>query len=135
VPPAPSTTPHRTTPRRTTSHHAQTDLVPGGGDLPVTLANRGRYVEAALRFRLHEYDAHIAAIRRGLANLVPIASLALFTWQEVEVLVAGSPVIDPEYLRKFTSYDGGYNAEHPVIKSFWRVFEAFTDEQRSNYVR
>jgi E3 ubiquitin-protein ligase HERC2 len=109
--------------------------VPGGSEVPVTLANRLRYVEAALRFRLHEFDPQIAAIRRGLANLVPIASLALFTWQEVEVLVAGSPVIDPAYLRKYTVYEGGYNAEHPVIKSFWRVFEAFSDEQRCNFVR
>lgn len=114
---------------------AEVELVPGGAELPVTLTNRGRYIDAALRFRLHEFDAQLAAIRRGLANVVPVASLALFTWREAEVLVSGSPTIDPDYLRKNTSYDGGYAETHDVIRRFWRVFGSFTHEQRSTYIR
>lgn len=96
----------------------EVELVPGGRDIRVTLANRLRFVDAALHWRLHEFDAQVgaqgpgrgrcgqghslflppaaqlAAMRRGLATMVPVRALSLFTWQEVEVLVAGKPDVD-----------------------------------------
>jgi hypothetical protein len=112
----------------------EVELVPGGRDVPVTFASRLRYAEAAEAHRLHECDVQLAALRRGLANVVPIRALSLFTWQECEVLVAGSPVIDVEVLKRHTRYEA-FSASDPVIKRFWEVFEGFTPEQRYNYVR
>jgi len=112
----------------------EVELVPGGRDIAVTFASRLRYVEAAEAHRLHECDVQLAALRRGLANVVPIRALSLFTWQECEVLVAGSPVIDLELLKRHTRYEA-YSATDPVIERFWKVMESFTDQQRSDYVR
>jgi hypothetical protein len=67
--------------------------------VPVTFSNRDSFIELALAARLHEYDEHIAAIRRGLANIVPIRALTLFTWQQLEVLVCGEASIDPAFLK------------------------------------
>jgi hypothetical protein len=113
----------------------EVELVPGGRELPVTFANRTRFCDAAERFRLHEFDVQLAALRRGLANVVPISALRTFTWSECEALVCGSPYIDVALLQRNTSYEGGYNKEHPVIQSFWRVLAAFSHEDRSSYVR
>ena len=75
----------------TTSAGETVDLIPGGAGVPVTLASRHRYCDMVEQYRLHEFDGQIAAIRRGLGHIVPIRTLSLFTWQEVEFLVAGRP--------------------------------------------
>jgi hypothetical protein len=75
----------------TDSAGRQVDLVPGGAAVPVTFGNRLRYCDAVEKYRLHEFDAQIAAIRRGFGHIVPIRTLSLFTCQEVEFLVSGRP--------------------------------------------
>jgi E3 ubiquitin-protein ligase HERC1 len=116
------------------SDGVEVDLLPGGRDIPVTFANRMRYVEAAERFRLHEFDTQLAAIRRGFANLVPAQALTLFTAAEAETLVAGRPDVDPDVLKAHTEYSG-YSEDDKVIKTFWKVFASLTASERSNYLR
>lgn len=113
----------------------EVELVPGGSSLRVTFATRHAYCDAALSFRLHECDDAIAAMRRGLSNLVPLRGLSLFTWTEVEALICGQPTVDIALLRKHTRYDGGYTKDHAVVKRFWQVLSAMSQEDRSKYVR
>ena len=84
----------------------EVELMAGGGTTRVTFANRKRYVKMAVDYRLHEFDLQVAAIRRGIASVVPMPALRLFTWQELEILVAGRPEIDLEVLKRQTSYSG-----------------------------
>ena len=97
-------------------------------------APRGQYCDLVQQFRLHEFDAHVAAIKRGVGHIVPLRSLSLFTWKELEVLVGGPPNIDIDLLKRHTTYDG-YTATDKTIKMFWKVFESFTEEEKSMYVR
>jgi len=60
------------------------------------------------------------ALQRGFSCIVPLRILQLFTWQQVEVLVAGEPDIDVDYLKEHTEYRG-YKPTDDVIKRFWRV--------------
>jgi len=55
-------------------------------------------------------------MRRGLATMVPVRALSLFTWQEVEVLIAGKPDVDVAVLKRHTRYES-YTASHPVSES------------------
>ena len=41
----------------------------------MTFANRLEYCALAEQFRLHEFDAQAAAMRRGLATVVPMSIL------------------------------------------------------------
>jgi hypothetical protein len=59
--------------------------MPSGSCIRVTFANRGHYCDLVEQFRLHEFDAHVAAIKRGVGHVVPIRLLSLFTWKELEV--------------------------------------------------
>lgn len=63
------------------------ELLPGGRAVPVTLASVGTYADLLEQFRLHECDAGIAALRRGLARVVPARLLRLISWQELESMV------------------------------------------------
>jgi hypothetical protein len=118
----------------TTSAGTTVDVIPGGSGIPVTFSNRLKYCEAVAHYRLHEFDTQIAALRRGIGHIVPLRVLSLFTWQELEYLVSGRPEIDVEVLKRFTGYEG-YTATDKTIKLFWKVFESFTDDERSRYVR
>lgn len=110
------------------------ELVAGGRDIALTFANRFKFCDAAERFRLHEFDSQLAAIRRGLANIVPIGALRLFTASELETLVCGSDTIDVDFLRKHTTYEG-YSESHETIKLFWQVLTEFSQPMRSGYLR
>ncbi|XP_017201138.1 ubiquitin-protein ligase E3C isoform X2 [Oryctolagus cuniculus] len=55
---------------------------------------------------------------------------------EAQVLISGAQVpISLEDLKSFTNYSGGYSADHPVIKLFWRVVEGFTDEEKRKLLK
>jgi len=122
--------------------------VAGGADVPlplpasgslgvvvVTPATRLAYADAVEAHALHALDAPLAAMRRGLANVVPQRPLSLLTPSEMEIAVCGSPDVDADVLRAHTIYDAPYCASHPVVVRFWRVFAALTPEERSLYCR
>ena len=118
----------------TTAAGDEVELMPSGTCVKVTYANRGQYCDLVQEFRLHELDAHVAAIKRGIGHVVPLRTLSLLTWRELEVLVGGPATVDIELLKRHTTYDG-YTVGDKTIKLFWKVFESFSDAERSMYVR
>lgn len=46
-----------------------------------------RDAEGAFSFRLHEFDEQVAAVREGMARVVPVPLLSLFTGYELETMV------------------------------------------------
>ncbi|ETO06653.1 hypothetical protein RFI_30739, partial [Reticulomyxa filosa] len=97
--------------------------------------NRKEYVQYLEQYRLNEFSTQVDAIRRGLATIVPIALLPLFTWQELELMVCGKHEIDLELLRANTVYKYGVKATDKHVQYFWQVLEEFTHQQRSNFLR
>ncbi|KAM9186453.1 ubiquitin-protein ligase E3C isoform 3-T3 [Dugong dugon] len=109
----------------------------GGKDIPVTSANRIAYIHLVADYRLNkQIRQHCLAFRQGLANVVNLEWLRMFDQQEIQVLISGAQVpISLEDLKCFTNYSGGYSADHPVIKTFWRVVEGFTDEEKRKLLK
>jgi hypothetical protein len=70
----------------------EVELIPGGRSVEVTLENCEEYRRRLIATRLGEASAQIAALRAGLAEVIPLPLLQLFTWQETERLVCGSKV-------------------------------------------
>uniref|UniRef100_A0A674GXF7 Ubiquitin-protein ligase E3C n=1 Tax=Taeniopygia guttata TaxID=59729 RepID=A0A674GXF7_TAEGU len=113
------------------------ELKPGGKDIPVTSANRIAYIHLVADYRLNkQIRHHCLAFRQGLANVVNLEWLRMFDQQEIQVLTSGAQVpISLDDLKSFTNYSGGYTADHPVIKIFWRVVESFTDEEKRKLLK
>ncbi|XP_067398811.1 ubiquitin-protein ligase E3C isoform X3 [Emydura macquarii macquarii] len=113
------------------------ELKPGGKDIPVTSANRIAYIHLVADYRLNkQIRQHCLAFRQGLANVVNLECLRMFDQQEIQVLISGAQVpINLDDLKSFTNYSGGYTADHPVIKIFWRVVESFTDEEKRKLLK
>eukprot|EP00954_Amorphochlora_amoebiformis_P027789 1387878-Amorphochlora_amoeboformis.AAC.1 len=89
-------------------------------------------MEKLREFRLHEFDKHLQAIREGLADVVPIALMSLFTWRELEAQVAGYGMADKQIdlLERMTDYQS-CSKKDPHIKNFWEMIRnRFNNEER-----
>lgn len=49
-------------------------------------------------------------------------------------MVIGNQNYDFDELEKNTEYKGDYNADHPVIKMFWKVFHEMSLEQKKKFL-
>ncbi|XP_064481734.1 E3 ubiquitin-protein ligase HERC2-like isoform X2 [Ornithodoros turicata] len=99
-----------------------------------TVENRAEYVKLALNYRLHEFDEQVAAVREGMARVVPVPMLSLFTGYELETMVCGSPDIPINLLKAVATYKG-VEPDSPLIQWFWDVMEEFSNAERSLFLR
>ena len=112
------------------------ELVPNGKSISLQWSNRKLYARKVQQFRLHEFDEQMQAVRSGLAEVVPITILSMFTWRELEAQVAGYGMTDKQIdlLYKMTDYSGCSKTD-PHIKFFWKILrERFNNEQRVKFL-
>jgi E3 ubiquitin-protein ligase HERC2 len=100
----------------------------------ITPENRSEYVRLALAYRLHEFDDQVRWVREGMARVIPIPLLSLFTGYELEMMVCGSPDIPLNLLKSVATYKG-IDAGAPLIQWFWEVMEEFSNTERSLFLR
>ncbi|KAG5186945.1 hypothetical protein JKP88DRAFT_257310 [Tribonema minus] len=112
----------------------EVELRPGGRDEPVTWANRLDYATLVEQQRLNESKQQAEAVRAGLAMVVPLAVLSLFTWEEAEEMVCGRPGVDVALLESVTEYSG-CRREDAHVRLFWTALRAFGDEERAMFLR
>ncbi|XP_042217246.1 E3 ubiquitin-protein ligase HERC2-like isoform X2 [Homarus americanus] len=100
----------------------------------ITLSTRHEYVRLALNYRLHEFDAQVSAVRAGMARVIPVPLLSLFTPYELETMVCGSPDIPLNLLKSVATYKG-VDGTAPLVLWFWEVMEEFSTAERSLFLR
>ena len=124
------------------THSITRELRPNGANTPVTNENRLVYISYVARHRL-QIQPHLqtSAFLRGLGIMIQPSWLSMFNQSELQTLVGGdSSEIDVADLRRNTLYGGVYvvgddGEEHPTIKTFWRVMEELSDEDRRKLLK
>ncbi|VDK23407.1 unnamed protein product, partial [Taenia asiatica] len=109
------------------------ELVSHGTSKPVTIDNRQEFIDQTVDFLLNtSVKKQFTAFRRGFLSVVGDTPLFhLFSPFEIELLLLGSQHYDFGELERVTEYEGDYSAETIVIRHFWSVVHAMTeDEQR-----
>lgn len=96
--------------------------------------NRNEYVQLALAYRLHEFDDQVQWVREGMARVIPIPLLSLFTGYELETMVCGSPDIPLNLLKSVATYKS-VDPNSPLMQWFWEVMEEFSNAERSLFLR
>jgi len=98
------------------------ELKAGGQDIPVTSQNKEEYVTLYVQWTLTDSIAQqFDHFYQGFMRVMGGASLNLLKAEELELLVAGEPHLDFKALEQVAEYEGGYSADHVVIKMFWDV--------------
>ncbi|XP_050522470.1 E3 ubiquitin-protein ligase HERC2 [Daktulosphaira vitifoliae] len=117
----------------TTSSTGQTVVLSSEHKL-VTHYNKHEYIQACLDFRLHEFDLQIKAVRNGMARVIPVPLLSLFTNTELESMVCGSPEIPINMLLSIVSYKG-IEPNDKLVQWFWEILTEFSTHERSLFLR
>uniref|UniRef100_M4BN19 HECT-type E3 ubiquitin transferase n=1 Tax=Hyaloperonospora arabidopsidis (strain Emoy2) TaxID=559515 RepID=M4BN19_HYAAE len=119
----------------TLSDGVEVPLVPQGEKMPVTFANRELYVHLVEKTRLTESSQQLAALKHGLASVLPMELAPLFTPQELEVLICGRREVDVDLLHQCTEYSEGATETMPHVQHFWEVLREMTSEERTSFLR
>lgn len=91
-------------------------------------------VELVRCFVARLFIVKVEAIRRGLASVVPIEHLRLFSWYELEVSVCGRKEVDVDLLEACTEYSLCCRQDSHV-SAFWDVLRSFSPKERSLFLR
>ena len=116
------------------SNGTEIELIPNGRNIELTFNNRIKYCELVEKIRLNESQLQMNAIKKGLETVIPPGALKLLSYNELETLVCGEPIIDVELLKENTQYKGCLESDLIIIW-FWKLLEEFTPEERSMYLR
>ncbi|RLN90612.1 hypothetical protein BBJ28_00004175 [Nothophytophthora sp. Chile5] len=110
------------------------NLVPDGANIPVTNANRIRYMHVMANYKLNVLSSmESAAFLKGFRDLIPGTWIQMFAPAELQMLIGGTATkIDVADWQSHTLYGGGYHPSQPVIQWFWElVGQEFTLEDRA----
>lgn len=117
---------------KTNSH----DLMEGGANIPVTNANKDKYIDLVIKWRFVErVKEQMEAFKEGFNDVVPISLIKIFDENELELLMCGIVSIDVKDWRANTTYKGDYHPNHIVIQWFWRVVLSFDNEMRARLLQ
>jgi len=109
-------------------------LKENGEEIDVTFDNREEYFKLIENVRLHESDAQISVIRKGLTSVVPESILALMTWQDLEWRVCGRPHVDVTLLRRHTEYSG-ISPDAPHVGYLWQTLSELGQQDLRRFLR
>lgn len=116
----------------TGSDGVERELVKGGRNILVTYDTRLEYARLVVNARLSECTKQVAAIARGMAEVVPMRVLQLYSWQQLETLVVGSATFDIDLWKKHTDASG---ISSRCLSLFWKVIESLTTKEQAGFVR
>ncbi|CAF3358329.1 unnamed protein product [Rotaria sp. Silwood1] len=113
------------------------DLKENGNTIPVTNANREEFVRLYSDLLLNKsIEKQFDPFFHGFLLVTRDSSLRkLFRADEIDLLVAGSQVLDFNQLASAADYDGGYTKDSPTIRNFWSVLMTFTDEKKRKFLQ
>jgi hypothetical protein len=83
--------------------------------------------------KLTAHRSGLRALQRGLAAVLPVELLPLFTPTELETLFCGTPRIDVATLQRATIYDG-VSVGDRHIQFFWSAMHLMSAEERAQVV-
>ncbi|OWZ04868.1 HECT E3 ubiquitin ligase [Phytophthora megakarya] len=121
------------------------ELKPGGKDIPVTDANKEEYLTLVLKHKMFGgVREQLEALLLGLYDVLPRSLLAVFDYQELELLLCGVPSIDVtdweshtdiRYMRAEQGVNKPASSECLVVQWFWNAVRSFSQEERARLLQ
>uniref|UniRef100_K3X015 HECT-type E3 ubiquitin transferase n=1 Tax=Globisporangium ultimum (strain ATCC 200006 / CBS 805.95 / DAOM BR144) TaxID=431595 RepID=K3X015_GLOUD len=117
------------------------ELKPGGKDILVTDENKEEYLSLLMKYKMFDsVKEQVSAILQGLYDVIPRSLMAVFDYQELELLLCGVPKIDVDDWHdhsdaKYQAFDQPTKAEKKVVEWFWETVRSFSQEQRARLLQ
>merc|ERR1712146_450897 len=111
----------------------EVELIEGGREINVTGENASEFARLLLENRLNFDRLQLQALRRGLASVVPIQLIRLWSWRDLQERVCGVPEVDLENLKRRTTYKNCTNT-NVHVGYMWEALESFTQKQRRSFL-
>lgn len=102
-----------------------------GGALPPR--QRRRAVRAVEQLRLTSGSRCLESLYQGLAGVLPVELLGVFTAAEAEALFCGVPEVDVDLLQRATEYEG-VRPTDAHVGYFWQALRKMDREDRAAFV-
>jgi E3 ubiquitin-protein ligase HERC2 len=109
-------------------------VVSGGSSRKVLYEELEEYHAAVLKTRAEEGKKQMDAMKEGFEIVFPMSILTILNWRDVEERVRGPSEISVAALKSITEYSS-CSADNEYVKRFWRVFEEFTNEEKSMFLK
>lgn len=107
-------------------------LINGGEDIAVTDQNKHQFIDLRYKFETRTgFETALENLKSGFYSVIPKDIICSLESDELELALGGSPFIDIEDWKEFTEYRGVFNKDHKLIKKFWNVLRAFSQEKLS----
>eukprot|EP00004_Rigifila_ramosa_P001341 TRINITY_DN1127_c0_g1_i2.p2 TRINITY_DN1127_c0_g1~~TRINITY_DN1127_c0_g1_i2.p2 ORF type:complete len:363 (-),score=92.70 TRINITY_DN1127_c0_g1_i2:32-1120(-) len=117
-------------------HSVETELIPGGSNIPVTNENKIRYIHLIANYKLNiQIKNQSKSFLSGLTEVVPVAWLKIFSENELQLLVSGTQnAPDLVDWKAHTRYSG-FEPNEEYIRIFWEVVSELTVPQMESLLR
>lgn len=115
----------------------EVDLIPGGSEVPVTVANRHHYIHLVAKHHVVDRLAvQSQAFLRGFHQVISPTFLSIFSEAELQLLISGCTTgkIDLQDLAVHTRYAQGYRSMDRHIKMLWSVLGELTDQELGKFL-
>jgi hypothetical protein len=109
------------------------DLIPNGQNILVTKKNLDFYIEKRMEEFKNSQLIGVNEIIKGINSVFNVDYLKIFTSDQLELLINGTPFIDVEDWRINTHYKN-YNDYDNTILMFWEVISSLSQEELSNFL-
>jgi ubiquitin-protein ligase E3 C len=112
-------------------------LKPDGDQVAVTNENRIEYIHLVADYKLNrQIKQQCAAFRSGLADVIGLDWLRMFSSRELRTLISGAEhEISVSDLQAHTNYSGGFEPTHATILAFWQVVGGMGEDQKRSLLK
>ena len=117
-------------------HYEEIDLIPDGRNRRVSSENVEQYSELMIKHVLYDdYRNSLSFLLKGLFEVIPQEYLAIFSEQELKLILEGEPVIDVDDWKRNTVYTNEFFDQHPSVIAFWTILKRWNTQQQSLLLR
>eukprot|EP00927_Polykrikos_kofoidii_P002886 TRINITY_DN11153_c2_g1_i1.p1 TRINITY_DN11153_c2_g1~~TRINITY_DN11153_c2_g1_i1.p1 ORF type:complete len:2849 (+),score=400.83 TRINITY_DN11153_c2_g1_i1:249-8549(+) len=109
-------------------------LCEGGSQKRVSFDNAEEFGRKVLEFRTTEASAQVECILAGLATVIPVGCLSLWSFRDLEFRVCGDPRVDIALMKARVIYES-CSPEETRVQWLWAALESFSQQDRQCFIR
>ena len=110
------------------------NLILDGANVPVTKENMNFYFQKKIEYIMNKDKPYINHIKKSLFSYIPESLIKIFSANELELMLNGTPFIDVSDWIENTDYEG-YSPSDEIIINFWDIVKELPQEKLSRLLQ